>query len=73
MIQNFVLIDSKGDGCKLEQKLKNLKEAKVELPIIADSALWQIQHQLKDTNQKLDLERQTKDHMVFFITDNEAL
>ena len=44
MIQNFVLVDAKG-GCKLDQKLENLSAAKVALPIIADSVLWQISSQ----------------------------
>ena len=40
MIQNFVVVEQKGGGCKLNEKLTNLKEAGVTLPIIVDSALW---------------------------------
>ena len=80
MIQNFLLIEHLHDevsgddikGCKLEQKLKNISDAKVALPIIADTALWQISSQLQDTNEKKDLETQTDGHLVFFITDGEA-
>ena len=73
MIQNFLLIDnSKGSRCKLSEKLQNLKDAQVALPIIADSALWQISSQNKDTNEKKNLAMQTEGHLVFFITANEA-
>ena len=40
MIQNFVLVEQKGGGCKLREKLTNLYEAGVTLPIIVDKALW---------------------------------
>ena len=49
-----------------------MKDAQVALPIIADSALWQISSQNKDTNEKKNLAMQTDGHLVFFITANEA-
>ena len=80
MIQNFLLIEHMHDevsgndkkGCKLGQKLKNLSDAKVALPIIADTALWTISSQLKDTNEKRELEKQTDGHLVFFTTAGQA-
>ena len=72
MIQNFVLVDQKGGGCKLREKLTNLYEAGVTLPIIVDKALWQISAQLTQSNQKRDLELQTEGFLAFFVTDGEA-
>lgn len=80
MVQNFLLVqhlhesdsETQTVDCEIEQKLANLREANITLPIIADSGLWQINSQRKSTNQKLNLEQQTEGSLAFFITEAQA-